>query len=58
MPGIHFAGTEGGRGGVVLGSSEAALPFLAGSALRFWGLLLEAHSTACFFSSSKDSVSF
>lgn len=57
MQNIHFAGTDGGRGNVVLGSSGAQNPFPASSALRFWGLFLEAHSRAGFFSFSTDSPS-
>lgn len=56
MQGIHFSGTDCRRGSVVLESSGAENPFSASSAQRFWGLFLEAHSKACFFSSSQDSV--
>ena len=56
VQGIYFASTDGGSGGVVLESPGAAIPSPASSTLGFWGLFLEAHSTACFYSSSKDSV--
>ena len=53
VQGTYFVGTDGGRGSVVLESSGPAISSSASSALWFWGLFLEAHSTDYFFISAK-----